>query len=122
MNIQAPFHGTAGTGLMQMLSSEEMQELRAEIAILSISDAGKDDLIHFLDAIAISFVDQAFGFSAVQHSLSARANYAFNGRNTCANLLTSGITGPVDLPENEQGEGAINTLRPRKRGARHLAP
>ncbi|MBB5985634.1 hypothetical protein [Sphingobium lignivorans] len=96
---------------------EEMHELRVEIATLNVSDTGKDDLIRFLDAIAISFIEQAFGFSAVQLSLSARANYAFNGGKTCANLLSSGIDGPVDLDD----EGAINTLRPYKRGAKYLA-
>lgn len=104
----------AGTGLMKMLSSQEMQELRDEIAGLSISDERKDELIRFLDAVAISFIDQAYGLNSTQLSLSARANYAFNGGNSCANLRTSGVAGPVDL----DNEGAINTFGP----MRHLAP
>lgn len=104
----------AGTGLMKLLSSEEMQELRADIASLSISDERKDDLIRFFDAVAISFIDQAYGLNSTHLSLSARANYAFNGSKTRANLPSSGISGPVDL----DNEGAINTLGP----MRHLAP
>jgi hypothetical protein len=103
---------------MKLLSSEEMQELRIEIAALSISDQRKDELIRFLDAVAVSFIDQAFGLNSTQLSLSARANYAFNGPKTHANLPTSGVAGPVDL----DNEGAINTFGPQKSGARHLAP
>lgn len=99
---------------MKMLSSQEMQELRDEIAGLSISDERKDELIRFLDAVAISFIDQAYGLNSTQLSLSARANYAFNGGNSCANLRASGVAGPVDL----DNEGAINTFGP----MRHLAP
>jgi len=104
----------AGTGLMKMLSSEEMQELRDEIAGLSISDERKDELIRFLDAVAISFIDQAYGLNSTQLSLSARANYAFKGAETRANLPPSGVAGPVDL----DNEGAINTFGP----MRQLAP
>lgn len=103
---------------MKMLSFEEIQELRTEIAILGICDERKDELIHFLDAIAVSFIDQAFGLNATHLSLSARANYAFNGEKACASLKPSGIAGPVDLDD----EGAINTFGPDKRGARHFAP
>lgn len=104
----------AGTGLMKMLSSVEMEELRNDIADLSISDERKDELIRFLDAVAVSFIDQAYGLNSTHLSLSARANYAFNGGKTCANLQPSGVAGPVDL----DNEGAINTLGP----TRHLAP
>jgi hypothetical protein len=107
---------------MSILSPEEMQELRNEIADLSISDGRKDELIRFLDAVAISFIDQAFGLNSTQLSLSARANYAFKGPNTHANLRPSGDTGPVDLADNDQCEGAINTFGPDRRGVRHLAP
>lgn len=108
----------AGTGLMKMLSSEEVQELRNEIAGLSISDERKDELIRFLDSVAISFIDQAFGLNSTQLSLSARANYAFKGAGTHANVRSSGVAGPVDLADNDQGEGAINKFGP----MRHLAP
>lgn len=107
---------------MKILSWEEVQELRNEIAGLSISDERKDELIRFLDSVAISFIDQAFGLNSTQLSLSARANYAFNGGKSCANLPSSGIAGPVDLANNDQGEGAINTFGPHKSGMRHLEP
>ena len=99
---------------MKMLSAEEMMELRDDLARSDISDKRKDDLIHYLDAIAISFIDQSRGKSAVQLSLSARANYAFNGVEPYANLPRSEISEPVDLND----EGAFNTKGP----TRQLAP
>lgn len=109
-----------GSGLMQVLSPEELQELRKDIAALGIADDRKDDLIRFLDAIAISFIDQAFGFSSVQLSLSALANYAFNGAKPCANLRKSKTLELVDLHEDE---GAINTISPASRKAgRQILP
>jgi len=99
---------------MKMLSPEEMRELRDEIATSTLSDEKKDEIIRFLDAIAISFINQTFGKSAVQLSLSARANYAFIGEEDRANLPESEISELVDL----DSEGAINTRGP----MRHLAP
>ena len=112
----------AGTGLMKLLSAEEMQELRTELAGFCISDERKDELIRFLDAIAASFIHQAFGKSPVQLSLSARANYAFNGAETHANLPKSDISELVDLADNSKCEGAINTKGPYKTGGRQAAP
>ena len=100
--------------MMKMLSSEELLELRTEIAAFSMSDERKDELIRFLDAIAISFVDQAFGFDSTQLSLSKRANYAFKGAENCANLRKSEQSELVDL----SNEGAINTESPEG----HFAP
>ncbi len=97
-----------------MLSPEEMQGLRNDIAGFAISEARKDEIIRFLDAIASSFVHQAFGKSSVQLSLSDRANYAFNGAETRANLSESDVSELVDL----DSEGAINTKGPE----RQLAP
>src|SRR3546814_9177359 len=77
---------SGGAGLMKMLSPEEMQELRNEIADFAISESRKDEIIHFLDAIAASFIHQAFRKSSVQLSLSDRANYAFKGAGTSSNL------------------------------------
>src|SRR3546814_5384191 len=57
---------SGGAGLMKMLSPEEMQELRNEIADFAISESRKDEIIHFLDAIAASFIHQAFRKSSVQ--------------------------------------------------------
>jgi hypothetical protein len=99
---------------MKMLSPEEMKELRNDIASFGISDERKDELIRFLDAIAVSFISQTFGKSPVQLSLSARANYAFNGAETHANLRLSDSSELVDLGN----EGAINTTGP----TRQLAP
>ena len=107
---------------MKLLSAEEMEELRTELAGLSISDERKDELIRFLDAVAISFIDQAYSLNSTQLSLSARANYAFNGAKTHANLPSSGVAGPVDLADNDHCEGMINKFGPDKRGVRHLAP
>ena len=99
---------------MKMLSPIEMKELRNDIAGFAISDERKDELIRFLDAIAVSFVSQTFGKSPVQLSLSARANYAFNSAETHANLRLPEISELVDL----DNEGAINTTGP----TRQLAP
>ena len=99
---------------MKMLSSDEMMEFRNDIANFAISDDRKDELICFLDAIAMSFVSQTFGKSPVQLSLTARANYAFNGADNRANLPSSEISELVDLGN----EGAINTTGP----TRQLAP
>jgi hypothetical protein len=99
---------------MKMLSPDEMRELRNDIAGFAISDERKDELIRFLDAIATSFINQTFGKSAVQLSLSARANYAFNGVETHANLRLSDNSELVDL----DSEGAINITGP----TRQLAP
>jgi hypothetical protein len=99
---------------MKMLSSEELLELRTEIAGFSLSDERKDELISFLDSITVSFVDQAFGFDSTQLSLSKRANYAFNGMKSHANLCKSEKSELVDL----RSEGAINTDSPEG----HFAP
>lgn len=98
---------------MKMLSSSELLVLRTEIADLSISDERKDELIRFLDAVAISFIDQAFGFNSTQLSLSERANYAFKGAENRANLRKSEQSEIVDL----DSEGAMNTVSPEGRFA-----
>jgi hypothetical protein len=100
--------------LMKMLSQEEIMEFRNEIANFDISESRKDEIIHFLDAVASSFVQQAFLKSSVQLSLSDRANYAFNGAETRARLPESDVSELVDL----DSEGAINTNGPE----RQLAP
>src|SRR3546814_10651812 len=80
---------SGGAGLMKMLSPEEMQELRNEIADFAISESRKDEIIHFLDAISASIIHQAFRKSSVSLSLSERANYAFKGAENCAYLPES---------------------------------
>jgi hypothetical protein len=108
---------------MKLLSSSEIAELRTEIAELGISDERKDELIRFLDSVVVSFIDQAFGHNSTQISLSARAIYAFNDASTHANLPKSDMSELVDLPQNEEGEGAINTKSPAlKQAGRQLAP
>lgn len=62
---------------MSPLTPEEMDDLRKEMASLAISDASKNELIHIIDNIVISFVDQAHGLGPVQLSLSSRANKHF---------------------------------------------
>lgn len=99
---------------MKMLSPEEIQELRNEIASVAISQDRIDILIHFLDSVAVSFIDQRFKKSSVQLSLSERANYAFKGSENRANLPESDNSELVDL----HSEGAINT----KGRKRQLAP
>lgn len=74
---------------MKMLSQEELNELRKDIAVLGIPDDCQDDLIRLIDSIVISFVEQAHGLNPVQISLSSRANYAFNGDSSRAILRTS---------------------------------
>ena len=99
---------------MKMWSPEEMQELRNEFANAAISQERIDLLIHFLDSVAVSFIDQKFKKSSVQLSLSDRANYAFNVAESRANLPKSDVSELVDL----RSEGAINT----KGRKRQLAP
>lgn len=72
---------------------------------LHLSDTSKNEIIRYLDAIATSFVDQAFGFHPVQHSLSARANYAFKGQSGHASLISTAKADIVDLHR----ESALNT-------------
>ncbi len=81
-----------------------MEEFRSTIGHLLLEDAAKDEIVRYLDAIATSFVDQAFGFHPVQLSLSARANYAFKGQSDHANLGHTAKAAIVDL----QAEGALN--------------
>lgn len=98
---------------MKMWSPEEMQELRNEIAGAAISQE-RIDLLHFLDSVAVSFIDQKFKKSSVQLSLSDRANYAFDSAESRANLPKSDVSELVDL----RSEGAIDT----KGRKRQLAP
>jgi len=71
---------------MKALSPEELRELRKEISSLGICPSRLDEVIHLIDSIVISWIDQAFGFHLVQLSLAARANYAFAGSGECGNL------------------------------------
>lgn len=70
---------------MSPLTPEEMDDLRKEMATLAISDASKDELIHIIDSIVISFVDQAHGLDPVQLSLADRANKHFQNGGEHAN-------------------------------------
>lgn len=45
-----------------------------------------NELILLMDSIVVSWIDQAFGYNAVQLSLSSRANYAFAEPNQHATL------------------------------------
>jgi hypothetical protein len=98
---------------MKPLTPEELTDLRNDLAALDISPERLDDLIRLVDAVVISFVDQAFGRSAEQLSLAARANYAFNGQAPCDSFLVSEQDKTVDLVE----EGAINKVSPERQPA-----
>lgn len=91
---------------MKALSWLELQELRNEIAGLDIPEEHLDELILLMDAIVVSWIDQAFGLSAVQLSLSARANYAFAGAEHHAMVHKNNEYQPVDSKK----ESAINAL------------
>jgi hypothetical protein len=98
---------------MKPLTPDELNDLRNDLAALDISPERLDDLIRLVDAVVISFVDQAFGRSAEQLSLAARANYAFNGQASCDSFLISEQDKTVDLVE----EGAINKVSPERQPA-----
>lgn len=97
---------------MNILSENELVELRCEIAHLDIPLERQNAIIHLIDNIIISLLDQARGMHAVQLSLSSRANYAFSGAREYGNFLASEISETVDLPENDKGEGAITFNHP----------
>ncbi|CAH0496075.1 hypothetical protein [Novosphingobium sp. CECT 9465] len=99
---------------MKMLSQEELNELRKDIAVLGIPDDCQDDLIRLIDSIVISFVEQAHGLNPVQISLSSRANYAFNGDSSHANLRTSteNAAVPIDGESARRDEGPIRQVAP----------
>jgi len=81
---------------MKMLTPDEMQELRADIATLGLPDDRQEELIRLIDNIIISIIDQEFGWSPVQNSLSARASRAFSAPDSCSGVLASGTFGQVD--------------------------
>jgi hypothetical protein len=107
---------------MVPLTPEEIAELRQHLADLDISDESKDELIRLIDSIAISLVEQALGLSPVQLSLSARANYAFLGASDYDSLEKSERFELVDLPHDEQGEGAKNDKSPPSSTEGQIAP
>ena len=98
---------------MKALTQQEMEEIRQEAADLGFAADRIDGIIELLDAIAASFVYQAFAKSPVQLSLSARANRAFAGDETRDNLQKSNEIETVDLGN----EGARNTKRPKRQPA-----
>jgi hypothetical protein len=75
-NLTGRCHCTA-RDCVSPLTPEELDALRKEMVSLAMSDARKDELIHIIDNIVISFVDQAMGTDPVQLSLSVRANKQF---------------------------------------------
>ena len=68
-----------GDLIVSPLTPEQLEHFRGVISTINAPDSYKDELIHFIDNIAISFIDQAFGNSSIQLSLSARANFSFLG-------------------------------------------
>lgn len=85
---------------MKTLTMEEMRELRADMAQLDLPEAAQDEIIRLLDNIVISIIDQEFGWSPVQISLSARANRAFSRPDSCGGVLASGTFEQVDAEAN----------------------
>lgn len=85
---------------MRPLSPEEFAELRLIFTGSAAPCEKTDELIRFLDAVAISFVDQAYGFSSVQMSLSARANCAFSEKDSCDRVHRSGKQDKDKLSKN----------------------
>ena len=83
-----------------MLSPDEVAELREDVASLGYSQNELDDLIRLVDGIVISFIDQEFGWSPLQISLSDRANRAFLAEDSCRGVLPSGTFGQVDALGN----------------------
>ncbi len=86
--------------MMKMLSPDELAELIADVASFGYSQNDLDELIRLVDGIVISFIDQKFGWSPVQISLSARANRAFSALDSCKGVLPSGTFGQVDALGN----------------------
>lgn len=80
---------------MKTLSPEEFLELRKEIAPLGLSDARQNELIGIIDNIVIAIIDQEFGWSAVQTSLSAKANRVFARDDSCGGVNECGRFGQV---------------------------
>lgn len=76
---------------MKMLTPDELLELRKDVAALGLPNDRLDELILLLDAIIISIIDQEFGWSPVQISLSARANHAFSHSDSCSRVIESGM-------------------------------
>jgi hypothetical protein len=97
---------------MNILSENELVELRSEIAHLDIPLERQNEIIQLIDNIIISLIDQARGMHPAQLSLSSRANYAFSGTREYGSFLTSDISETVDLPENDKGEGATTYNHP----------
>lgn len=85
---------------MKMLSPDELAELRADVASLGYSQNEMDELIRLVDGIVISFIDQEFGWSPIQISLSARANRAFLADDSCSGVVPSGTFRQVDALGN----------------------
>lgn len=64
---------------MSDIAPDDMDQYREIMRSLNLPDAERDEMIRIVDNIVTSFIDQAFGISPVQLSLSARANFNFLG-------------------------------------------
>jgi len=95
-----------GQVFMKPLTWLELQSIRKEIAGMDISEERMDELILLMDVIVVSWIDQAFGFSAVHLSLSARANYAFAGVDQHGNLSKHDENQPLESEKDSE----INAL------------
>lgn len=99
---------------MKPLTWLELQDIRKEIAGMDIPEERMDELILLMDAIVVSWIDQAFGLSAMQLSLSARANYAFAHAGQHGNLSKCDENQSLESEKDSE----INTLGEN----RHIEP
>ncbi|MCB4859949.1 hypothetical protein K7W03_10115 [Sphingobium sp. PNB] len=92
---------------MKPLTMEEKRELRASMASLDLSDDKIDEWIQLVDYVAISFIDQEFGWSAERISLSTRANRALSSSDSCPRVPASGTFSHVD----DRPDGAAKPMK-----------
>lgn len=96
---------------MKPLTPEEMSELRADVACLDIPDDRLDEMIRLIDSIIISIIDQNSGRHAVQLSLSARANYAFQNRQNSQDFSCPDGHHPVAFNDDDGLDSSHHQIR-----------
>lgn len=97
---------------MKMLTPNEMLELRTTIVTLNLPDERQDELIRLIDNIIVSIIDQEFGWSPVQTSLSVRANRVFSASDSCSGLPQSGRFAKVRTEEEGATQPEQSTDHP----------
>lgn len=74
---------------MKNLSPDELTEIRALFSGMNLSEEKQDEFIRIMDNFAMASADRAHGFSSIQISLSAMANYSFDGVDAYAKVRRS---------------------------------